>query len=767
MSRRTARRLLWSGGLTATLMMSMWGALAKWTALAATWKGGAGKWEDGAQWGDAPPALKDHVAIDGDSRVTLRRGRVVLSRLDLGERPGSDAALIVDGGSLMAMEHIRVAELTGSHGRLVVHSGRLLTGELAIAALNEGDGTDRRASGEMEIRGGDVLARYLSLGWGRGSAADLRVIGSRASRILFLNAIDCSVPQGPVGSTCRVSFAIDAGGVTPIVLWNKKEAIRLPRPGSANTCALQIDLLEAPPRGEIVLFRSARPCLGTFTGLPEGSRIRAEHAGTRYDWRLTYQGGESKADIALTDPHEVTTAKGRIPYTAGRPARRMKIAPAAIQASMEAMYREMDRGAPPLGSGTPAFPGAEGFGAYARGGRGGRVLFVTTLADAGAGSLRAAIEARGPRTVIFRVGGTITLRTPLQIREPCLTIAGQTAPGDGICLRGAADTLTLINTHDVVVRYLRVRTGYTGDREQNEGDCISCYSAENFILDHCSTSWGTDETISVTESSDRYTVQWCLLAEGLNYYGHSYSSLLGGDRGTWHHNLYAHELSRNPRFVGLCRADFRNNVIYDWGHTCGYGEFRWVNYVNNYLRRGPATTQNPPRFILGESPALPATLYLQGNLLEGAPEVNAENWLGVGFEREVRAARPFAAPPVETQSAREAWGRVLKAAGACFPRRDAVDARVVADTRNGTGKIIAREKDLGDWPTYASGEPPADADDDGIPDAWETAHGLDPHAPPDAALVNADGYTNLEVYLNSLVTPDGVVMRTPERFPGR
>ena len=193
-------------------------------------------------------------------------------------------------------------------------------------------------------------------------------------------------------------------------------------------------------------------------------------------------------------------------------------------------------------------------------------------------------------------------------------------------------------------------------------------------------------------------------------------------------------------------------MIYDWGHTSGYGEFRWVNYVNNTLRRGPATTQNPPRFILGESPALPAALYLDGNRLEGVAEVNRENWLGVGFEREVRAARPFAAPPVETQSAQEAFERVLRGAGALFPRRDAVDARIVAEVRSGTGKIIARENELGDWPTYASGEPPVDTDNDGLPDAWETAHGLDLHAPSDAARVNADGYTNLEVYLNSLVT---------------
>ena len=235
--------------------------------------------------------------------------------------------------------------------------------------------------------------------------------------------------------------------------------------------------------------------------------MRAEHAGRTFAWTLTDRGGGG-SDLVLRDPHEVIASGERIACTSGKPARVLSVDSAAINETWNAMYRQSDLVAPPPGTGTRAFPGAEGHGAFAKGGRGGRAIFVTNLDDAGPGSLRAAIEAKGPRTVIFRVGGVIALKTPLAIREPFITIAGQTAPGDGICLRGAPDTLTLIDTHDVIVRYLRVRTGFTGTGDAHEGDCITRYSAEDFILDHCSTSWGTDETISCTQTCDRYTVQW-------------------------------------------------------------------------------------------------------------------------------------------------------------------------------------------------------------------------------------------------------------------
>ena len=386
-----------------------------------------------------------------------------------------------------------------------------------------------------------------------------------------------------------------------------------------------------------------------------------------------------------------------------------------------------------------------------RGGRGGVVHAVTNLEDSGPGSLRAAIDAKGPRTVIFRVGGVLNLKTPLQIREPFVTIAGQTAPGDGICLKGSRDTLMIINTHDVIVRYLRVRTGYTGDRDDNEGDCISCYSSDNFILDHCSATWGTDEIVSCTQTCDRYTVQWCLIAEGLNYHGHSMGSILGGDRSTWHHNLLAHCRTRNPRFADACRCDFRNNVVYNWGDTCSYGDFRLLNYVNNFARPGPSTTQKPPRFFAVDAVALPGTLFLSGNALDGSPDIGGDNRLGTGFEAEVFAQAPFASPPVETQSAEAAYELVLNNVGATVPNRDATDMRIIAEVRSRTGKIIGHEKELGNWPTYAGGAAPSDSDGDGIPDDWEEAHGLNPGEASDARRITPSGYTNLEHYLNSVV----------------
>ncbi|PYK60092.1 MAG: pectate lyase, partial [Verrucomicrobia bacterium] len=376
--------------------------------------------------------------------------------------------------------------------------------------------------------------------------------------------------------------------------------------------------------------------------------------------------------------------------------------------------------------------------------------FVTNLSDSGPGSLREAIETKGPRTVIFRVGGMIETKG-LVIREPYVTIAGQTAPGDGICIRKAessGDALELSGTHDVIIRFLRIRAG--NNTGEFRGDTFRVYDSDNFIVDHCSCSWGNPETLSASGSVDRYTVQWCVSSEGNNQQKHAFATILGGDRSTWHHNLFAHMFSRVPRWGDITvQCDFRNNVIYDWGHTCGYGDLRTLNYVNNYLRKGPSTTQNPPYFILDPKVALPASLYLNGNTMAGMADVCRDNWKGVAAERSLQSPVPFPAPPVQTQSAEGAVELVLKKVGATLPRRDSVDARIVSDVRKGTGKIINSEKEVGGWPTYASGEPPVDTD--GIPDEWKKAHGLPLNDPNVANAINADGYTNLEAYLNSLV----------------
>ena len=716
---------------------------------AVAWKAGNGNWADAAKWGGAVPTVKSFSEIAGGSRVVLDKGEVVVSRLDLGTRAKSDATLVINGGSLN-VQLVDVGEYADSHGSIVLNGGRICATEIGIGGLNEGGGESPACRAEMEIRGGSLLTKYLALGWRTGSVARLRVVGSKAESIVALNMLDCCLPTGAAGSDCTLQFDLDAEGVTPLTLWNRSSHIALSRKDRAGKCALRVGLLDVPPRGDVVLMRAAQPSFGTFDGLPEGSIVRAEHAGRKFEWTLTYRGGGG-GDIVLGDPHEITAA-GRITYTSGKPARVTGIDSAMIKKSWDAMARQSDLAAPPDGSGTRAFPGAEGHGAFAKGGRGGKVLFVTNLEDAGPGSLRAAIDAKGPRTVIFKVGGTIALKTKLVIREPFITVAGQTAPGDGICLKGAADTLTLMNTHDVIVRHVRVRTGFTGTGDAHEGDSISCYSADNFILDHCSASWGTDETISCTETCDRYTVQWCIIAEGLDFYGHSMASILGGDRSSWHHNLFAHCRTRNPRFAGMCRADFRNNVIYDWGDTSGYGDFRAVNYVNNFAKPGPSTTQKPPCFVRGDSYAMPGTLFMAGNVMDGFPQITADNGCGSMFDSEAFATTPHAAPPVITQSAEEAFALVLKNVGAIFPQRDATDARIIADVRGGTGKIIRNENELGAWPAYQGGEAPPDSDNDGIPDEWETAHGLNPNDPDDASRMNADGYTNLEHYLNDLVS---------------
>jgi pectate lyase len=441
-------------------------------------------------------------------------------------------------------------------------------------------------------------------------------------------------------------------------------------------------------------------------------------------------------------------------YVTGSKAKSFQFDRAVVESAYREFYRQVDAQQTPIGGGPLAFPGAEGFGAYAKGGRGGKVLFVTNLNDSGPGSLREAVETKGPRTVVFRVGGVIETKG-LEIREPYITIAGQTAPGDGVCLKkipSSGDAFALSGTHDVVIRHLRIRAG--NNTGQFRSESFRAYDSDNFIVDHCSCSWGNPETLSASGSLDRYTVQWCIIAEGINRQRHAFATGLGGDRSTWHHNLFAHMQSRVPRWGDITvQCDFRNNVIYDWGHAAGYGDLRTLNYVNNYLRPGPATTQRPPAFIGDPKVILPSSIYVDGNIMAGMADVGRDNWKGVLAERSLQSSAPFPAPQVQTQSAAEAFELVLKNAGATRPRRDSVDARIVSDVRSGTGKIIDDERDVGGWPAYASGQSPVDTANDGIPDEWKKAHGLSLNDPNVANAVNADGYTALEVYLNSLVLP--------------
>ena len=297
------------------------------------------------------------------------------------------------------------------------------------------------------------------------------------------------------------------------------------------------------------------------------------------------------------------------------------------------------------------------------------------------------------------------MKSAIVIKQPFITIDAQQAPGDGILLSRHGIE---VRTHDVVLRYFRIRIGDEDVRLDDpkvnyaggDGDYALYFTegSRNAIADHLSLSWSTNKILSTTKMCDLITIQYCILSEALNFSGHGYASLTGGNRVTWHHNLFAHNLSRNVRFQGPVAADFRNNVIYDWGHTAGYGEFDRLNYIGNYLKPGPSTTQNPRRFHDGVAVVPPQSLYAADNLIEGDDAVNQDNWKGMGYyalDRATLAApAPFAAPRVTTEDPRTACERVLRTAGARLPVRDAADTRIVREVREGTGHIINRLRDL-------------------------------------------------------------------------
>jgi len=429
----------------------------------------------------------------------------------------------------------------------------------------------------------------------------------------------------------------------------------------------------------------------------------------------------------------------------------------------------------------PAFPGAEGFGRFSTGGRGGDVYHVINLNDSGSGSLRNGVEtANGPRTIVFDLSGNIKLKSALNVNKPNITIAGQTAPGEGITLGGGCLKISADNT---IVRYLRARLG---DQHGGVSDAVSIAMGSNIILDHVSASWSVDETLSDQGNEiDLVTVQWCMITESLcnsihEKGAHGYGGIIGGLRQTFHHNLYAHHTSRNPKVTGRrhCDVDFRNNVIYNWGfNSCYDGTASWVNWVNNYYKAGPATKSNVKGRIFelsdkeieaggvnspDDSEKYETSFFVEGNYVDGFPGVTANNWNGgidfMGNASEVknRSLKPFDFPPITEQSAEKAYPVVLNRAGASLAR-DVIDSRIVNEVKTGTvtfGKngIIDSQQDVGGWPELKSKPAPIDADRDGMPDEWEEKNQLNPNDPADRnGDRNKDGYTNLEEYLNSLV----------------
>lgn len=436
-----------------------------------------------------------------------------------------------------------------------------------------------------------------------------------------------------------------------------------------------------------------------------------------------------------------------------------------------------------------AFPGAEGFGKYTTGGRGGRVFVVTNLNDKGFGSLREAAEAKMPRIVVFAVAGMIHLESNLRISGN-VTIAGQSAPGDGICI---ADRFVSLGGDNIIIRFLRFRLG---DKYQRGGmidgnggdDALGGTRRKNVIIDHCSLSWSTDEAFSVY-AGDSTTLQWNLIAEPLNYSyhfeagdsdyeNHGYGAIWGGMHATFHHNLFAHCNSRTPRFNGIRHtkeenADYRNNVIYNWGHNNVYaGEGGNYNIVNNYYKPGPSTTKNALHQLINpfKSKDIPyGKWYLAGNYLVGDSLVSNHNEIGVvmedGAESDLKSAivsMPFNMLSIHTTDATIAYENTLREVGCIFPARDTLDQRIINDVKNGTGKLIdvqggfphgtAYNLTLSAWPYLNSGVTIKDSDKDGIPDNWEVRQHLDPMDASDACKYTLDkNYTNIEVFLNSII----------------
>lgn len=435
-----------------------------------------------------------------------------------------------------------------------------------------------------------------------------------------------------------------------------------------------------------------------------------------------------------------------------------------------------------------AFPGAEGFGNIATGGRGGKVIKVTNLNDDGTGSLRAAINATGARIIVFEVSGNIKLKSRLQVKSPNLTIAGQSAPGDGICIQ---DYEMNIDADNVIIRYMRFRMG---DLTQNEQDALWGRYHQNIIIDHCSMSWSIDECSSFYANKN-FTMQWCILSESLNksFHGkddHGYGAIWGGSNASFHHNLLAHHNSRNARFdggnrsgtglspFGIDKVDYRNNVIYNWGSNSAYGgENGEYNIVANYYKAGLGTSSSKRSRVMEIS--LEADLlkygpgygkfYISDNFVDGNAAVTQNNW-GGGVDKgsglsdanftTAKLAVPLFFEPISTHTAVQAYNSVLLYGGASY-KRDGVDVRILKEVKDGTvtfngsktGKrgIIDSQADVGGWPILAQGTVLKDTDTDGMPDDWEIAKGLDPKLPNASGKNLSTGYDNIEVYLNEIV----------------
>ena len=485
----------------------------------------------------------------------------------------------------------------------------------------------------------------------------------------------------------------------------------------------------------------------------------------------------------------------------------------------------------------PAFPGAEGGGMYSFGGRGGKVLTVTNLNDDGPGSFRWACEQGGARIIVFNVSGIIRLKSPIYVRAPYVTIAGQTAPGEGICIAGESFQ---VDTHDVIVRRMRFRRGETN--VMNREDSFGGNPVGNIMIDHCSCEWGLDENISFyrhmfdmnngkpkeKKPTVNVTIQNTISAKALDTWNHAFGSTIGGENTTFMRNLWADNTGRNPSVGWAGVFNFVNNVVYNWVHrTADGGEYKSMfNFINNYYKPGPLTPKDSPvghRITKSESRSeglFPfkqfGRVYAMGNVMEGYPEITNDNWNG-GIQTAdkdgamdetelalMRSDEPFEMPFVTIMGAGKAFEWVLSNAGANVPCRDIVDQRICEEVRTGIAYyvpnyekkvkdnpygdmwglhpksqneqgffkyrrlpqdsykqgVITDPRQMGGYPEYKAWQPYVDTDNDGMPDAWEVANGLNPNDAGDAVLdCNGDGYTNIEKYINAIPTRSKVDWR--------
>ena len=468
----------------------------------------------------------------------------------------------------------------------------------------------------------------------------------------------------------------------------------------------------------------------------------------------------------------------------------------------------------------PVFPGAEGGGAFTLGGRGGKVVVVTSLADAGPGTLREACEIGGARVVVFNVAGIIRLSTPIHLRAPYITIAGQTAPGDGICVTGSS---FLIDTHDVVLRHIRFRRGAQDVAFRD--DAVGGNPVGNIMIDHVSASWGLDENMSIyrhvyerdsiTHKGEKLptvnvTIQNSIFSEAMDSYNHAFGSTIGGHNSLFARNLWASNISRNCS-VGMDGGfNFVNNVVYNWWNRSvdGGDNKSFFNIINNYFKPGPITPLDKPisyRLLKPEAgrdkshPVSFGKAFVSGNIVEGNAKVTKNNWDGgvqlaeefklEDYVKDIRVDKAFEMPmnSANIMSTKNVYNFVLQNAGANFPKRDAVDTRVVKTVVTGKAiyvedaplfipkyvkrrlpadsykqGIITDIRQVGGLPEY-KGQPVIDTDMDGMPDAWEKANGLNPNDPTDAVKdCNGDGYTNIEKYINGIDTKKKVDWKNPK-----